>query len=103
MNLIILISILSVIVIGIISFLLFKSRAEVAALNTKYVSIEAAVVALNAKYGSIENVEEERARIQEEIESLAIERNRVKAVFIDLKKRLTSEYDDAHKLFGGDD
>jgi hypothetical protein len=99
MNLIILISILSVIVIGIISFLLFKSRAEVAALNTKYVSIEAAVVALNAKYGSIENVEEERARIQEEIESLAIERNRVKAVFIDLKKRLTSEYDDAHKLF----
>jgi len=99
MDLIILVSILSAIVIGVVLFLLLKSRAEVAALNTKYDSIEAAVVALNTKYGSIENVEEERARIQEEIESLAIERNKAKTEFLDKKERLTAEYDNAHKTF----
>lgn len=99
MDLIILISILSAISIGILLFLLLKSHAKVATLNMKFVTIEAAVVDLNTKYGSIENIEEERVRIQQEIESLAIERNRVKAEFSGKKEQLTTEYDNAHKIF----
>ena len=83
---IILVCVLSVISIGILLLLFIKSRTELSGLKRKF--------------STIIDVDTERIKIQKEIESLAIERDRVKAVFVDLKERLTSEYDNnAHKLY----
>ena len=73
------------IVIGIILFFLFRSRAEVARLN--------------GKYGSLINVEEERLRILKEIETLNIEKDKIKNEYSDKKSRLIAEYENAHQIF----
>jgi hypothetical protein len=54
---------------------------------------------LKRKYGSIIDVDTELMKIQKEIETLTIERNKVKEEYHDKKEKLTAEYDNAHKVF----
>ncbi len=85
MNTILLVIAISTMAVIIILFFFFKARNE--------------AVSLKTKYAPIITVEGERDRIKLEIESLAHERDSLKAEFLDRKKRLTAEYDKAHNIF----
>ena len=82
---IILVCVLSVISIGILLLLFIKSRTELSGLKRKF--------------STIIDVDTERIKIRKNIESLTIERDKVKAEFLDKKAKLTAEYDNAHKVF----
>lgn len=82
---IILVCVLSAISIVILLLLFIKSRTELSGLKRKF--------------GTIIDVDTERLKIRKDIESLTIERDKVKAEFLDKKAKLTAEYDNAHKVF----
>lgn len=74
-----------VILVGILLYLVITSR--------KALSI------LVARYSAIIDVDAERSRIQQEIASLVIERDEVKADFSNRKNKLEEEYGKAHALY----
>lgn len=85
MSMIIIVPVISAILIGVVLFFFFKSRNEISNLK--------------AKYGKVIDVDAERTKIQKEIESLTAERSRAKTEFLDKKEKLTTEYENAHKIF----
>ncbi len=82
---IILVCVLSAISIGILLLLFIKSRTELSGLKRKF--------------GTIIDVHAERLKIRKDIESLTMQRDKVKAEFLDKRAKLTAEYDNAHKVF----
>lgn len=74
-----------VIAIIVISFLLIKARNDASLIKSKYASII--------------DVDAERDRIQTEMKALIAEKDKIKTEFLDKKSRLTTEYNNAHKIF----
>jgi vacuolar-type H+-ATPase subunit I/STV1 len=77
---------------GIFFFFLHKSKVKISSLKTE-------IENLNKTYSTIRDVETERLRIIAEIESLSTEKNKIKAEFLAKRSALTSEYENAHRIY----